>query len=204
MNTFLERSRMYENRILESKNKNLYLDGYWQCENYFLDIREELLVELSIKSSLSKKTIAIDNLISKSTNAVGLHIRRGDYVTNQETLKIHGICSLEYYYKAISLLEDKLGDCHYFIFSDDTEWAKANLKIKGDMTIVDHNDGLKSYEDLYLMSKCDHNIIANSSFSWWGAWLNVNKSKIVIAPRKWFNSLDLDDSMIKPSSWLEI
>jgi hypothetical protein len=166
---------------------NTYLNGFWQSEKYFSKIRTELLSEFTPKVAIDK---ANDDILQKirNTNAVSLHIRRGDYATLESANKFHGLLSLEYYQKAISEIEKKQNDPVYFIFSDDIQWANEHLKLKNPAHFISGNIGRESYKDIWLMKHCKHNIIANSSFSWWGAWLNASPSKIVISPKQW--SLD--------------
>ena len=165
-----------------------YLDGFWQTEKYFKEIEQVIRKEVALKIPPSPLSAELVGKIKAEKNAVAVHIRRGDYANNPNTLKYHGTCSIEYYMRATKYLADKIGTPHFFIFSDDPTWVKENIKLAFPTTYVDHNKADKNYEDLILMSTCKHNIIANSSFSWWGAWLNTNPDKIVVAPEKWFNS----------------
>jgi hypothetical protein len=134
-----------------------------------------------------------------------VHIRRGDYLLNPETQKIHGVCSLSYYFEAIALLEKEFENINYFIFSDDINWVKENLHVTNAVYIESEEERI-AHEDIYLMSLASHNIIANSSFSWWGAWLNQYEHKMVIAPKRWF----ADEVMYQQShdivceSWVKI
>jgi len=139
-----------------------------------------------------------------AVNAVCVHIRRGDYVSNPTTNQFHGNCSLEYYRPAMGIMALKVEDPNYFIFSDDPEWASDSLKGASSMTTVDHNKADRNYEDLRLMSLCKHHIIANSTFSWWGAWLCKYTGKIVIAPRRWFRDELLNTSDLIPTGWKRI
>lgn len=183
-NYYLEKSLKYDSE-LNNCTKNAYLEGYFQNERYFKLIRDELLVDFIIKDSLSSYTHELKNLIENSKNSVSLHIRRGDYISNNQTNSTHGTCSLEYYDKAIGYIKNQIGDLKIFVFSDDVEWSKENLKYDN-IYFVEADKNKIPHEDIYLMSLCNHNIIANSSFSWWGAWLNNNNEKIVIAPKRWF------------------
>ena len=198
-----EKQFNFDSDVFKNTKKNTYLDGYWQSEKYFSDIRSVLLDDLTIKKPLKNKNLDFYNHIS-SVNSVSLHIRRGDYVSNEKTLNVHGICELNYYYKAIELISKKSGNPVLFIFSDDMQWVKENLKSSFETIFVDVNNADTSYEDLRLMSLCRHNIIANSSFSWWGAWLNNNNDKIVIAPKKWLNDLSIDTKDVIPGSWIKM
>ena len=125
-------------------------------------------------------------------------------VNNSEVAKVHGACDLEYYNKSIEYLNNKIDSLVFIIFSDDTKWAKENIKISNKTIFVDHNKDEKAWLDMQLMSKCNHNIIANSSFSWWGAWLNRNENKIVISPKRWFNSSNNNTKDLLPNSWIKL
>lgn len=138
----------------------------------------------------------------QSTNSVALHVRRGDYVSNKETSAFHGVCSTAYYQDAIAYLARKRSDLYFFIFSDDISWVKENLVINEfPVDYVEHNTNL-AHEDLRLMYFCKNNIIANSSFSWWGAWLNNHPDKIVIAPEKW-NNIPGNNTEL-PDQWIRL
>lgn len=180
----------------------VYLEGYWQNEKYFSDIRSLLRQEFTIKSPQQGKDGTLAALI-ESSKSVSVHIRRGDYVSDPETNKIHGTCNLDYYYRCTEHLTKMVETPHYFIFSDDSQWVRNNVKLSP-MTIVDHNDADTNYEDLRLMSQCKHHIIANSSFSWWGAWLNPKKDKLIFAPKRWFADAGFDTSGIIPDEWIKM
>jgi len=183
---------------------NTYIEGYWQSEKYFKDIENIIRDEFLFKKLIRTKNLELANKIKK-TNSISLHIRRGDYINNSQAYKIHGgICTLDYYKRAVSFIADKTKEPHFYVYSDDIMWAKENLELKYPTIFVDWNTGEDSYRDMQLMSLCDHNIIANSTFSWWGAWLNNNKNKIVIAPQKWFNNNTKNDKDLIPNSWERI
>jgi len=182
---------------------NVYLDGCWQSEKYFKEIQDIIRKDFTFKLPAEGKNKELLEQIS-SVNSVSLHVRRGDYITNSSANKVHGVCSLDYYNECIKYIVEKVNNPHFFIFSDEPEWVKENLTIPYFITIVDNNDKDKGYEDMRLMSNCKHNIIANSSFSWWGAWLNNNPDKIVIAPQKWFNHSDFDTKDLIPDKWVKI
>jgi hypothetical protein len=181
-------------------NNNVYLRGYWQSEKYFKNIENIIKTELSLKDSLTQKTLEFSKEITSKKNTVSLHIRRGDYVTDIKTYNTLGLCSLDYYRRCVLLLGKELGDLNIYVFSDDPGWAEENLVFDYPLYFVNHSDANHSYEDMYLMSLCEHNIIANSSFSWWGAWLNKNKDKKVFAPRKWTVSAKIYPDII-PEGW---
>lgn len=189
---------IFEQKMLNSPDY-FYYEGYFQNEKYFKHIRNDLLKKFSLKIPLNEKNQKILNEINK-TNSVSIHIRRGDYVTLDYVNKIHGICSPDYYKKAIEYIAKKVETPHFFLFSDDIKWVIENLKIEYPCTIIDFNQG-KGIFDLELMKHCKHNIIANSSFSWWGAWLNENPYKIVIAPKNWMVK---QKSNIVSSDWIKL
>lgn len=138
----------------------------------------------------------------KNSNSVSLHIRRGDYVALSKSKKGHALCPISYYKKAIENIAQKIHNPRFFIFSDDIQWVKENLAIKYNAEYIDFNRDYPE-RDIILMKHCKHNIIANSSFSWWGAWLNENPNKIVIAPKRWMNNLESSDDLIEPN-WIKI
>lgn len=178
---------------------DVYVDGYWQNEQYFKDIEGIIRKEFNIKIGPSVKNIAIAMKIN-SCESVSLHIRRGDYLSSP----VHHICTLDYYHSAVRFITAKVHEPHFFIFSDDWQWAQENLKIDYPMTFIRHNDEKHCYEDIRLISLCRHHIIANSTFSWWGAWLSNSPKKIVCAPQKWFNEGFHSNHNIIPNSWHQI
>ena len=182
VNTVKEKSLLF-NKKFKSLKGNEYVKGYFQTEKYFKEIRSTLLTEFVINKKLSGQTIGFSKQILASKNSCSLHIRRGDYITDEKANSVHGTCDLDYYKKAINHIESKFENTQYFVFSDDISWTKENLQIEN--AIYVDNKSIP-HEDLYLMSLCNNNITANSSFSWWGAWLNKNENKIVVAPKNWF------------------
>jgi len=193
-----DKNQVFDNRCF-SNSSDLYLDGYWQSYRYFNQVSDLLREELTPRVHSSLTDSALIEIIA-DPNSVSVHIRRGDYVTNPRAANFHGLCSAEYYEMAMSCIENVISSPHYFVFSDDIEWAKENIRFKSKVTFVESEEARNSVEDLKLMSMCKHNIIANSSFSWWGACLNRNPGKLVIAPKKWFVNQPAD-SLI-PSSWV--
>lgn len=180
-----------------------YLEGEWQTEKYFQNIREQLLSEITLKNPYSEGAQIFSTAIAKATS-VALHVRRGDYVTNPGAHATHGVCDLEYYRKAVETIMEKVPGSHFFVFSDDTAWVKENLELDPARTTYVSDSGVLDEEELLLMSECAHAIIANSSFSWWAAWLNKNPDKIIIAPKRWFASPALHSENLVPSSWLRL
>ena len=186
-------------KFTKAKGHN-YLDGYWQNEKYFKDIRHILLKDFTLKKK-TNNFLKLKKLIAE-TNSVSIHFRRGDYVKRAVTRKYHGVLNLNYYRRAIALIGEKVEKPNFFVFSDDISWVKKNFKIGKPLTFISGLRKLTNSEELILMSLCKHNIIANSSFSWWGAWLNKNPAKIVIAPKRWFRAKT--DSEIVPQSWIKL
>ena len=197
-----EKQFSFDPSVIEVKG-NIYTDGYWQSEKYFSEIRDLLLREFAFKYEQDAKNREIADKIKK-TESISLHIRRGDYVRNSMTNQVHGLCSIDYYQEAVNYIVRKIPMCHFYIFSDDHAWVRENFTLDYPFTMVDHNDASRNYEDMRLMSLCHHNIIANSSFSWWGAWLNTNSDKIVCAPKKWFNDPTRNAKDLIPESWVKI
>jgi hypothetical protein len=187
-----------------SLSDSSYLKGYWQTEKYFIKNRVNILKDLKIITHQNEKNKTISSKIANNTS-VSLHIRRGDYISNSAYNSTHGTCSLSYYKNAVNLLIDKIGgNFKIFAFSDDPEWVFSNLELPVDIYFVKNNSSERNYEDLRLMSECDHNIIANSSFSWWGAWLNTNHNKTVITPSKWYADKSIKNDDIIPFNWIKI
>ena len=179
-----------------------YLEGYWQSEKYFSDIASEVRERFAFNISLEDKNLELSHLINAS-NSVSLHIRRGDYVSDIANSKVYYQCSMDYYNRAIESIAKAVNNPIFFVFSDDISWAKDNLNLDYQFVFVDHNSGEDSYIDMQLMSMCKHNIIANSTFSWWGAWLNANHKKMVYSPKEWFINGRSSDDLI-PESWHRI
>jgi hypothetical protein len=189
--------------MLFKEGRSIYLDGYWQCEKYFSPYEKQIREDFQFKSSLTGENKKISDQII-NTNAVAVHIRRGDYITNNSINATHGTCSLAYYQQAIGVLQSKFQNLHFFFFSDDIEWAKQNFNSLKNSYFISNNKNENSFYDLQLMSLCNHFIIANSSFSWWGAWLGKHKDKVVIAPAKWFNTDEHNTKDLLPESWIKL
>jgi len=186
------------NSDFTSQRGNLVIDGYWQSEKYFSNISTSVRNDFDFKHALNKGA-AINLAEINKSNSISAHIRRSDYVSNTNANKTHGLCSVDYYQKAIKYIAAKTIKPHIFIFSDDIPWCRENLHFPHPTTYISNN---KNWEDLKLMSACKHNVIANSSFSWWGAWLNENKNKLVIAPSKWFADIQINPKDRFPKDWI--
>ena len=199
---FREKGLPFEPRILQAPD-NTYLHGHWQSEKNFKDIEPILRSEFMVTVPQTGINAKMAQQITTS-NAVSMHIRRTDYVSNETFSNIYNVCDDNYYKRAVQYISEKTKDPTFFIFSDDIAWAKANIRLSFLTVFVDINDDSKNFEDLRLMSQCKHNIIANSTFSWWGAWLNSNPEKIIVAPKKWFGVDTWDTSDIIPQSWIQL
>ncbi len=197
-----ERHCQFDPRVSRRLDK-VYLDGYWQSEKYFKDIEDTVRKEFTLKHPTDPAGEAVLAAI-RECESVSLHVRRGDYVSNPIYNRFHGVCTAEYYNKAVEQIAAAVEKPCIFVFSDDLDWPRRNLRLNYPTTFVDHNGEDKDYRDMRLMSQCKHHIMANSSFSWWGAWLCTNPDKIVIAPKKWFNDPNMDTSDLMPESWRRI
>ena len=194
------------NKAFCTVSKNTLLEGYWQSEKYFHAYSKEIRNDFTFLSEPSGRNKEILSLIRK-TNAISVHIRRGDYANNAHTNSFHGLCDKDYYIKALEYIADKINDPVLFFFSDDMDWVKLTFDSnsqKYDSYFLDHTPKDKNFEDMLLMSQCKHNIIANSSFSWWGAWLNETPEKIVIVPKNWFANPDINTKDLIPEKWIRI
>ena len=184
-----------------------YFEGYWQSEDYFKSNESLVRKALTFKKELNKASQELANELGVKDNTVSIHVRRSDYVSSERTNQIHGTCSANYYLNAINLLREKIAEPAFYIFSDDPTWVKQTLlPAIRNARLIAHNYAEDSWQDMDLMSRCRHHIIANSSFSWWGAWLNPYIEKIVVAPKNWFCIRDhyFDDTDIVPKSWIKL
>lgn len=200
-NTYVvEKDSGFDSLIFEVKT-TAYLDGYWQSYKYFENIEKELRSNLILTTELSSDSDVLLSEIKKQQNSISLHIRRGDYVTKYN--KLYYQISLDYYTNSINFIKSKLANdsIKIYVFSDDIDWCKQNIKINDSHYFVPNNQK-EDFEDLILMSNCSHNIIANSTYSWWAAWLNSNQKKIVVCPKRWFNDSNNNfNTTIYPTSW---
>ena len=190
----------YDSEFLNMK-RFCIISGYFQNEKYFKDISDVIIKDFAFPIFADDSNIQISDKIQK-TNSVSIHVRRGDYCGNS---LYDGIATTDYYRNAVNYILKHVENPVFYIFSDDINWCEQNLEIQNEHYFINWNKGKNSFRDMQLMSLCKHNIIPNSSFSWWGAWLNQNQEKIVIAPSKWINdNSGLDFSDIIPSSWVRI
>jgi Glycosyl transferase family 11 len=184
---------------LDPDMQTLYLVGYWQTSTLVEEIANQLRIDLTFKEAAQGKNLDVLEQIRSSENPVSLHVRRGDY-----TLAAEGQIALpmKYYDYAISVFKERLVNPTFFVFSDDIPYAENNLPRDIKAVFVKHNDAFAAHEDLRLMSSCHHHIIANSTFSWWGAWLNPRSNKMVIAPKHWYLTADSYYPNLLPSAWM--
>ncbi len=190
---------LYDPHVFDLKHG--YLEGYWQSEKYFESCKEELRKHLQFKKELPASTFCFLDKIREAECPVSVHIRLGDYTQKDCAALFGNICTREYYTKAIRYFKEKYANPVFFVFSNEPHKALDVIDIPN-AVVVDANDESAAWADMYLMSQCHHNIIANSSFSWWGAWLNENTHKTVIAPERWINGKETRD--ICPESWLRM
>jgi hypothetical protein len=209
-------SRIYENVLMKIARKlhltsekaqadnssRCYFDGYWHSPQYFNDIRNVLTDDFKLKQPLGRSAQSLADTIHNEVS-VSIHIRRGDYVHSPRVSKEFGTCSLSYYQHAIQHIEKHVPNPSYFVFSDDIAWAQEHIQVSGPLEFIS-DPTITDQEALTLMSHCTHHIIANSSFSWWGAWLNTNPNKIVVAPTPWFNTQTLTHPDLIPETWITL
>ncbi|WP_136513082.1 alpha-1,2-fucosyltransferase [Geomonas edaphica] len=202
---YLREKHYHFDPLMLAPRQSGYLDGYWQSERYFSDVRDIICTDFTVKERAQGMNRSLAELVGDpELCSVSLHIRRGDYISSPSASLVHGSCSPEYYARAVETIASKTRHPHFFIFSDDPQWVIDNFPLEYPFTIVQHNDPDHGYEDLRLMTLCKHHIIANSSFSWWGAWLCLNSEKIVVAPKTWFAGASHDTGDVVPASWTRI
>lgn len=182
---------------------NVYLDGYWQSEFYFADICEEVRRCFRLDAPEEIMVRELGKIIAEECS-VCVNVRRGDFVSHPDSIKTHGFCGIDYYRHAVDYLREIQGKFSIFVFSDDIDWCRDNLRFDAPTVYVDHTyAGYKFSSYLWLMTQCRHFVIANSTFSWWAAWLSTTE-KIVVAPKKWFAAGQYDSSSIVPPAWVVI
>jgi hypothetical protein len=200
--TFRESGFAYDERI-RSAVAPLRLEGYFQSERYFSDAADTLRADFTPHPEL---LAAIDTLAERLLPPgprLSLHVRRGDYA-NPATMAVHGLMAPEYYDRALSAVTELVGQVTVCVFTDEPAWVRANLRLPAETRFISEQTRT-ALQDLVLMSRCNHHITANSSFSWWGAWLNPQPDKVVITPEHWFQpAAGLDARDLRPAGWLEV
>lgn len=180
-------------------NLDIYLDGFWQSYKYFQDIEDIIRKDFEFKNEILEISKELMHMI-ENTDSVMINIRRTDYLNTN----FHGVMGNEFIMKGIEIIKSKFENLHYFVFSDDIEWCVNNIHIDN-LTIVDHSHkGYKFDNYLNLMIRCKHFIVPNSTFAWWAAWLNQNKNRMVIAPKKWFTNENINTNDLIPQDWIRI
>lgn len=181
----------------------LYFKGFYQHEKYFLDIEEEVRKAFTFDmTQANAQSIALADALARESRSVSLHVRRGDYLLPQHFASVGGVCSEAYFRNALTAVRERVDNPRFYVFSDDMQWVREQLALPADTVYVDWNTGEDSWQDMMLMSRCRHHIISNSTFSWWGAWLNPRADKLVVAPNRW--TKQSDDTSILPPSWLQV
>jgi len=203
-NITIEPTLSYNEKIKNNHTSTIY-DGYWQSYKYFANINDEILNEFEIREGFIQNSSLFKEI--ENSNSVSIHFRRGDYLLKKNK-EVYASCERNYYFAAIKEISDKVNNPHFFVFSNDLPMAQKELTslCNAKMVFVDNSKvDNGNLEDFLLMTKCKHNIIANSTFSWWAAWLNRNKEKVIIAPKKWYNGTlnDTTNDLI-PKTWIRI
>ena len=201
--TVVQQGHRYDPRLLACR-PDATLEGYWQSEKYFADHTSEIRRDFTFKDAPVGKNQEYAALIQRALS-VSIHVRRGDYVSHPLASAVYVALDADYYHRAVAQLATPNNQTFaYFVFSDDPAWVAQNLSLPTPCHWINHNGPDQAAEDLRLMSLCQHHIIANSSFSWWGAWLNARSDKTVIAPRQWFKSELRNSEDLVPESWILI
>lgn len=196
---FRREQRLGYNAEIENWTAPCYLHGYWQSERYFAQQADLIRADFTFPDFTNSQNADMAARIVE-TNAIALHVRRGDYLA----LGQHAVCDEAYYLAALDIVREGIKNPTVYVFSDDPDWAKSNLPLPCEKVVVDFNGPETDFEDMRLMSLCQHNVIGNSSFSWWAAWLNANPNKRVAGPDRWFGDSTLSNPDILPVGWLRV
>jgi len=193
-----------EHILYKIYKKIFHVESFFQNEKYFKHIQDSIRHEYTLKNPLTQEAELWKRDILEKEHSVSLHVRRGDYVQDRQTSLYHGTCDIAYYTRAVSLLSNTFQKLHIYVFSDDIEWARNNIDYPEHTISYVSSVKIPDYEELYLMSLCTHNIIANSTFSWWGAWLGTQTNKMIIAPTQWTSTKTATELDILPTSWIQV
>lgn len=200
-----EKQFHFDAAVVQARASCITLDGFWQSEAYFREHADIIRQELQLSSNPSPEFDYYQSQIGAIPTAVSIHIRRGDYVHHPEFSQTFGFVGVEYCQRAINRITEQVGTPQFFVFSDDQDWVRHHLPLPDTAVYVQNTGPTADVADLILMSRCQHHIIANSSFSWWGAWLNPNPNKLVIAPKNWYkNKPTWDTKDLIPSTWITL
>lgn len=202
LSVFTERKPGFDARFFDL-DRPVLLDGYFQSPEYFTDIAEVIRTRIASPKGMSEASMRLLRHI-EVVDAICMHVRRGDYVSNSSFNQFHGLCGLEYYLEAVPLASAGMRAPHVFVFSDDPAWVRDNVRLPCALTVVDVNAEDAAHEDLWLMAACQRFVIANSSFSWWAAWLGSAKDKVVVAPRQWFANGSPEPHRLIPQDWIRL
>lgn len=200
--SYIREKYFHINEGAMSSGPDAYLDGFWQSEQYFKDIEDFIRKTFTFQNP-SPQAVEMANRI-RSSNSVSLHVRRGDYIKEEGAFQVFETLSQAYYRDAVDYIRSQIGSLHVFVFSDNMPWVRENMSFDCQTTMLDGSNSEYPLDDLYLMSLCRHNIVANSSFSWWGAWLNSHENKKVVAPSAWFRSREINTRDLIPEGWKRI
>lgn len=194
----------YQNFSLDdiAISPQVILSGHWQNNKLIEDYKIDIIEELQLANNILESSIKILNEI-ENAHSVSIHFRRGDYLSKPNSSKLHATCSKEYYQTCIDKMDKLIDNPQYFIFSDEIEWVRTNMDLPQNAIFID--DNTQAHEHLHLMSCCKHQITANSTFSWWAAWMNKNSDKIVFTPKYWYYDNKLNNTIIRiPEEWIKI
>jgi len=192
------------NPAFERAPADTRLLGLWQSPRYFEDCADVIRRDFTFRAGLSDRNRALLARIVADPTAVSLHVRRGDYVTTARGRAVQGFIGEPYYERAVAWIRGRIAEPTFYVFSDDPQWCRRHLTPGDACVYVDANTGADSYVDMWLMSRCRHHIIANSTFSWWGAWLDPDPEKLVVAPARWFRDASIDARDLLPAGWTRL
>jgi hypothetical protein len=194
----------FSQKFVDDSTTNCYVRGLWQTEKYFNDVQQTIRGDFEFKEPLDGKNLELANILLNEPAAVSLHVRRGEFANDPKYAALIGTCDVNYFKSAMEIFVQRIGTARYIVFSDDLDWVKSQQFLPDSAIYVDYNQKANHFRDMQLMSLCKHNIISNSTFSWWGAWLNKNPNKVVVAPKKWFAGWEHDTRDLIPDSWVRI
>jgi hypothetical protein len=189
------------NAAFEYAPDDTRLLGLWQSQQYFAHCADVIRRDFTFRADISERNQRLLAQISADPSAVSLHVRRGDYLAPGD---VTGFIGESYYQRAVAWIRHRVAQPTFYVFSDDPSWCRQNLQLGDARVYVEGNTDANSYVDMWLMSRCKHHIIANSTFSWWGAWLNPSAEKLVVAPACWFRDPSLDARDVVPSTWTQL
>ena len=190
-----------DQRVLAAPD-DVLLAGYWQSERYFMEVSDVIRADFSFRGTPPAPYAELLR-VARAPTSVGVHVRRGDYVDDPVANAFHGTLDARYYREAVERIAERSGDIHVLLVSDDPEWAAGHLHFDHQVTNVSAAGG-DAVDELRVLAACTHHVIANSSFSWWGAWLAEREGQIVVAPRRWFRDAAIDTSELLPLRWIRL